>query len=453
MNVKLYNTLTRKKEIFKPLKDKQVRLYTCGPTVYGQAHIGNLRTYIFEDVLKRVLIYGGYRVKHVMNITDIEDKIIKKMYTEKKTLKDVTEPFIEIFFDDLKSLNIKKADVYPKATQTIREIVRLISVLLRKGYAYRGEDGSIYFDVSKFKNYGRLSKLKQREIKIGVRVNVDEYMKKEASDFALWKAKKANEPSWPATFGPGRPGWHIECSAMSMKYLGKSFDIHCGAIDLIFPHHENEIAQSEAATGKKFVNYWIEGEHLLVDGKKMSKSLGNFYALDNIKKRGFDPLAFRYLVLMNHYRTQLNFTWKSIEASQNALDNLKNILLKKGNKTSANPLLCRQLEEKFTDAINEDLNMPKALAVLWQVIRHSKLSGGEKYRLISDFDKIFGLNLLKLEKISIPQEIKELVEKRNHLRQEKKWPEADEIRCQLEKMGWMVKDTNIGIGTEITKIK
>lgn len=451
MQIKLYNVFTGKKEIFKPIKDKTVGIYTCGPTVYDSAHIGNLRTYIFEDVLKRVLVYNGYKVKHVMNITDIEDKIIKKMKDKNKTLEEITGPFIKIFFGDLAKLNIKKADVYPKATENIKKIIQLISVILRSGFAYKGDDGSIYFDISKFKNYGRLSRIKK--LKSGARVNSDEYGKKEASDFALWKAAKQNEPSWNAPFGRGRPGWHIECSAMSMKYLGENFDIHCGAVDLIFPHHENEIAQAEAATGKKFVNYWIEGEHLLVNGSKMSKSLGNFYTLADIEKAGFDPLNFRYLTFASHYRKSLNFTWKSLEAAQISLKNLRRIVsgILPRSHLGNSKVRPWKLEEKFIKAVNDDLNMPKALAVLWEAARHNGLSGGEKTRLILMFDEILGLNLKDAEKTSFPEEIKQLFEKRNVLREEKKWQEADKIREELEKNGWMVKD-NIK-GSVLEKIK
>jgi len=460
MEIKLYNFLSRKKEIFKPLKDKKVGIYTCGPTVYDEAHIGNLRTYIFEDILKRVLLYNGYKVRHIMNITDVEDKIIKKMQVENKTLKKITDPYIKNFFENLKKLNIQKANIYPKATETIKEIIQLINILLQKGFAYKGNDGSIYFKISKFKDYGKLSQLKKRQIKSGARVNVDEYGKNEATDFVLWKIEKAGEPSWPAPFGNGRPGWHIECSAMSMKYLGEKFDIHCGATDLIFPHHENEIAQSEAATGKKFVNFWVEGEHLLVDNKKMSKSLGNFYTLKDIEKAGFEPLAFRYLTLTTHYRSQLNFTWQSLEAAQRSLDNLKfavlNILKMKNKigKARTNPLLHRlakQWEQKFLKAINDDLNIPKALAMIWEIIRNSKLPAKEKYSLILKFDKILGLNLKNLNRPVVPRDIMKLVKKREQLRKEKNWEEADAIRERLEKKGWIVKDTNIG--TEISKSK
>jgi len=322
MALKLYNFLTRKKQLFKPLKDKIAGFYTCGPTVYNYAHIGNLRTYIFEDVLKRTLKYNGYKVRHVMNITDVEDKIIRASKKAKKNILDFVKPYEKAFFEELKKLNIEKAWQYPKATQHIKEMIKIIEILLKKGLAYKSER-SIYFDISKFKPYGKLSGIKKQNLKAGARVDVDEYPKDEAEDFVLWKAAKAGEPWWRAPFGDGRPGWHIECSAMSMKYLGETFDIHTGAVDNIFPHHENEIAQSEGATGKPFAKYFIEGEHLLVNGEKMSKSLGNVYNLRDIEAKHFDPLAFRYLTLTAHYRSKLNFTWESLEAAQNALNKLQ----------------------------------------------------------------------------------------------------------------------------------
>src|SRR3990167_6437832 len=287
MALKFYNALTRKKQIFRPLHNKRVGLYTCGPTVYNYAHIGNWRTYVFEDVLKRTLKYNGCKVKHVMNITDVEDKIIRGAKKTGKEIYEFTEPYEKAFYTDLKKLNIEKAHRYPKAPAHIPEMIKIISALLKKGLAYKTA-GSGYFDISKFKKYGRLSGVKSRELKAGTRVDADEYTKEEAEDFVLWKKAEAGEPWWRAPFGEGRPGWHIECSAMSMKYLGKTFDIHAGAVDLIFPHHENEIAQSEGASGKKFVNYFIEGEHLLVDGKKMSKSLGNIFNLRDVESKGFD---------------------------------------------------------------------------------------------------------------------------------------------------------------------
>ncbi len=451
MSIKLYNTLTGKKEIFKALKDKKVSIYTCGPTVYDFAHIGNLRTYIFEDILRRVFKFNGYKIKQVMNITDIEDKIITKMNAEKKTLKEITEPFTAAFFKDLEKLGIQKAEAYPKATKHIKEIIRLIEILLEKGFAYKSGDGSIYFKISKFKKYGKLSRLDKRQIKTSGRANKDEYSKEETVDFALWKAVKPNEPSWPSPFGKGRPGWHIECSAMSMKYLGKTFDIHCGAVDLIFPHHENEIAQSEAATGKIFVNFWIEGEHLLVDSKKMSKSLGNFYTLADLENRGFQPLAFRYLALTAHYRSHLNFTWKGLEAGQNSLNNLiyAVININSDKNSTTDPLLSEKLEKEFLAAVNDDLNMPKALSVFHKTIRSKKISRREKRKLILKFDEVLGLNLKNIKFSPAPPEIIELAGKREKLRKEQKWNDADQIRREIEKLGWIVKDTKIG--PEITK--
>ena len=302
MNLKLFNTLSRKKEVFKPLRTERVGLYTCGPTVYNYAHIGNLRTYIFEDILRRTLAYGGYKVRHVMNITDVEDKIIRDSQKSGKNIFEFTAPYERAFLEDLEKLGIARAWKYPKATAHVPEMIRLIQTLLKKGLAYQTE-GSVYFDISKFRNYGRLSRLKKRGLKSGARVSADEYAKDDAQDFALWKAAVPGEPAWQTPFGEGRPGWHIECSAMAMRYLGATLDIHAGGVDLIFPHHENEIAQSEGATGKPFARFFIEGEHLLVDGQKMSKSLGNVFTLRDIETRHVNPLAFRYLTLTAHYRS------------------------------------------------------------------------------------------------------------------------------------------------------
>ena len=315
--IKLFNTLSGKKEMFKPFKGKTAQIYTCGPTVYNYAHLGNLRTYVFEDILRRALEINGYKIKQITNITDVEDKIIKKARQEKKEISQITRPYEKIFFEDLEKLNIEKAERYPRATEHIKEIINLISVLMKKGFAYQVEDKSVYFKISKFKNYGKLSRLKKRRA-VG-RIDSDEYKKDDVQDFVLWKSAKSNEPFWSSPWGAGRPGWHIECSAMSMKYLGKTLDIHAGGVDLIFPHHENEIAQSEAATGKKFSKFWIHGEHLLVDGEKMSKSLGNIFTLRDFEKNNVNFLAFRYLLLGTHYRKKLNFTWQSLKAAQNAL--------------------------------------------------------------------------------------------------------------------------------------
>ncbi|MCX6813150.1 MAG: cysteine--tRNA ligase [Candidatus Azambacteria bacterium] len=456
MALKLYNTLTRKKEIFKPLRNKQVGLYACGPTVYNYAHIGNLRTYIFEDILKRALEFNGHEVKYVMNITDVEDKIIRDSKKAEKNISDFVKPYEKAFFEDLKKLNIEKAYKYPKATQHIKEMIKIISALLRRGLAYKVDD-SIYFNIFKFKSYGKLSGLKSRELKVGARVDVDEYGKTDAEDFVLWKATKADEPSWNANFsevGPafakamaGRPGWHIECSAMSMKYLGETFDIHAGAVDLIFPHHENEIAQSEGATGKPFVKYFIEGEHLMVDSKKMSKSFGNIYTLRNIEAKGFDPLAFRYLVLTAHYRSKLNFTWKSLEAAQNALKKLRESVLeiqKEAKKSAVLKTDFNKYRDKFLSHINDDLEMPAAIALLWDIIKSEKLTAKTKYNLIIDFDKIFGLNLSKIKIEKIPAAVLKLAKEREIYRQEKDFAKSDEVRRKIESLGWLIEDTSQG---------
>lgn len=446
--LKFFNTLTFKKENFKPIYKNQVGLYTCGPTVYDYAHIGNLRTYVFEDILRRTLKYNGYKVKQVMNITDIDDKIIKRAKNENKNIIEITKKFTKLFKKDLKKLNIEKAEFYPRATKEIPAMIKLIKKLLKKGFAYKAEDNSIYFNISKFKNYGKLSRINKKNLKLGARINVDEYSKNEAQDFVLWKAKKPNEPSWKSPFGPGRPGWHIECSAMSMKYLGESFDIHTGAIDNIFPHHENEIAQSEAATGKKFVKYWIHGEHLLVNNKKMSKSLNNFYTLRDIEKRKFNPLAFRYLILTSHYQSKLNFTWKSLKSAQNALNKIYKEIndikysIKKEKKTKKqSSQIIKIYFNQFKSAINNNLNTPKCISIVWKTIKDKKLNPKNKYSLLINFDKILGLGFDKIKTIKIPSKIKNLIKQREKLRRKKEWDKADRIRKKLEKMGYLIKDT------------
>jgi len=446
----LYNYLTRKKEPFKPLKRGQVGLYTCGPTVYNFAHIGNLRTYVFEDVLRRTLEYSGYRVRHVMNLTDVDDKTIRDSEEACVSLAAFTEKYTNFFFEDVKQLNILPAWKYPKATAHIKEMTALIAVLLKKGIAYRAEDG-VYFDISKFKTYGKLSRVKDRSLKAGTRVAADEYDKNETHDFALWKLKSGNEPSWPAPFGEGRPGWHIECSAMSMKYLGPSFDIHAGGVDLIFPHHENEIAQSEGAIGKLFVKYFVEGEHLLVDGKKMAKSLGNFFTLRDIETKGFNPLAFRYLILTAHYRSKLNFTWESLKAAEESLRRLQEFIrdlkVRKREKRKTKPLT--EFKKAFETAIFDNLDTPRALAVIWKLIReHNKTPGSFDARavlkLLFSLDEVLGLRLKDVKAEVIPPTIAKLVKQREALRKSGNWAEADKIRDKLASLGWRVKDTEIG---------
>lgn len=449
--IRLYNALSRRIEVFKPLRSKKVGLYTCGPTVYDYAHIGNLRTYIFEDVLHRALEANGYRVKQIMNITDIEDKIIKKALAEKRDIKEITAPLTKSFLDDIKKLNIRRAVSYPKATEHIKEMLALIKQLLDKGIAYRGADGSIYFAISKFKDYGKLSRLSKRKIKIGARVAADEYSKNEARDFVLWKARKSGEPFWHSPFGDGRPGWHIECSAMSMRYLGEHFDIHAGGVDLIFPHHENEIAQSQAAGGKKFVNYWVEGEHLLVNGQKMAKSLGNFYTLRDLEKRNFNFLSFRYLVLMAHYRSPLNFTWKNMQAAESGLEHLYNsyveIKEKAGRRKPNSPsATARKYENDFLKTINDDLNTPRAMSLVSKMFKDKNLEPAEKAFLLEKFDEVLGLDIEKSSrrKLKIPSKIKELLEKRKKYRTSKQFIQADALRKEIERLGFKVEDTPRG---------
>jgi cysteinyl-tRNA synthetase len=451
----LYNFLTRKKEKFKPIRGKEVRIYDCGPTVYDFVHIGNLRTFIFEDVLRRSLEYGGYRVKQIQNITDIDDKIIKKAEETKSDYQTVGKKYSKLFFDDLKELNIEKADAYPRATQHISDMLKLIGKLVKKGYAYQGEDGSVYFRIGKFKNYGKLSEIKKRELLAGARVSSDEYEKEEAQDFVLWKAKKPKEPSWESLYGEGRPGWHIECSAMSMKYLGEHFDIHAGAVDLLFPHHENEIAQSEAATGRKFVNFFLEGEHLLVNGQKMSKSLGNIYRLADIEERGVEPLAFRYLTLGSHYRAKMNFTWEALLAAGNALNNLRRSILRlaaeealvRSEKPNAEEKrTISQYDKNFRAALDDDLGTPAALAVAWEAVANEHLSPKSRLNLILEFDRVFGLKLKETLAKSgkVPAAVSQLVVKREEARDHKQFIQADSLRKKIEQLGYTVEDTSRG---------
>ncbi len=459
MQLKLYNTLTRRKEIFRPFRKDWVGLYTCGPTVYNYAHLGNLRTYIFEDILRRTLEYAGYEVLHVMNITDVEDKIIRDAKQSGKTIFEFVKPYEQAFYEDLKKLGIERAWKYPKATDHIKAMEALIQTLLKKGFAYQ-IGGSVYFDISKFKKYGRLSRLVRRRLRAGARVSTDEYSKDDARDFALWKAAAPGEPSWRAPFGEGRPGWHIECSAMAIEYLGPTFDIHAGGVDLIFPHHENEIAQSQGATGQPFARFFVEGEHLLVNNERMAKSLGNFFTLRDIEERGYNPVAFRYLGLTAHYRSKLNFTWESLDAAQNSLNRLYDfmralysveylVLYKKPYSTKYSTVSQSPFKKQFVRAIFNDLDSPKALAVLWSVIRAynknpNKFNPREVRKLLLDFDRVLGLGLQKIKAEKIPKKILALVEKRKELRNKQRWAEADRLRAEIEAGGWVVEDTPEG---------
>jgi cysteinyl-tRNA synthetase len=443
--IKLYNTLSRKKEIFKPIKKGKVGMYVCGPTIYDYAHIGNLMAYTNADVLRRVLLQDGFKVKEVMNLTDVDDKTIKRSQEQEIKLKELTSRYEKAFLDDIKALNIIKPEIMPKATLHIKEMVGLIKKLLEKGYAYKTEDG-IYFSIKKFKNYGKLAKIDFSKLKKTERMKKDSYEKEEARDFALWKfySKEDGDVFWETEIGKGRPGWHIECSAMSMKYLGNSFDIHTGGIDLVFPHHQNEIAQSEASTGKKFVNYWLHNEWLFVDGKKMSKSLGNFYTLRDIIDKKFNPLALRYLFLTAHYRTQLDFSLENLKNAQNSYERLKNITKEIKDDKKIN----KKYLKVFEKSINDDLNTPEALKVLWEMLRDEKAEG--KIKTIEKMDKIFGLDLLEKEKILVPDEVKRLAEEREKFRKLGEWKKADELREKIKKLGFYVDDTEEG--AEIRKI-
>ena len=452
MKIYFYNALTRKKELFKPIRKTWVGLYTCGPTVYNYAHIGNLRTYIFEDVLRRTLEYGGYKVRHVMNLTDVDDKIIRDAAKTNETIFEFVKPYEQAFFKDLAKLNITSAWKYPKATDHIPEMIALIKKLLIKKIAYKA-DGSVYFSIKAFKRYGKLSRLNQRTVKVGARVDADEYQKLDVQDFVLWKGKKDNESSWSASFGDGRPGWHIECSAMSMKYLGSTFDIHGGGVDLIFPHHENEIAQSEGATGKPFARFFMEGEHLLVNGEKMSKSLGNVFTLRDLEAHKVNPLAFRYLAFTSHYRSKLNFTWESLESARQTLERLyTSVRLLKSNSLPARArtekkksLALAAFQKKFQAALADDLNAPKALAAVWDMIRAyhkapERYDAQEILTQLYDFDRVLGFGLEAVEIDTIPPIILNLAEEREMWRKVKDWKKADEIREKIKEQGYIVED-------------
>ena len=448
--MRIYNTLTRKIEEFKPLNPLKVGLYTCGPTVYGPGHLGHARTYVNFDLLKRTLFYNGFKVKHILNITDVHDDMIKKANELGITIFELSDKYMALFLQDMKDLNTIAADHYPKVTEHIKEIIEMVKALVDKDFAYVEKDGSVYFRVAKFKGYGQLSGIKLEKAKTGTRVETDKYEKESVADFVLWKGAKKGEPSWDSPWGKGRPGWHIECSVMSKKYLGNTIDIHGGATDLKFPHHENEIAQSEAANGALFVKYWFHPGLLDIESQKMSKSLGNYIEIHEIKEKGFDPLALRYLFLTTHYRQKLNFTWKSLEAAQSALKNLRlqiinyqlSIINSRRSSLSQDKLeKIEDFQKRFVDFINDDLAIPQALALVWEVVK-SNIPPGDKLDLILDFDQIFGLKLseVKKEKIKIPIEVKKLVEEREKMRREKKWDEADKIRKRVEKLGFNLND-------------
>ena len=453
----LYNTLTRKKEVFKPITKGKVGLYSCGPTVYSYPHIGNMRAYVFVDILKRALLYNGLKVKHVMNVTDVghltsdsdsgEDKMERAALKEHKNAKDIANFYLKVFMSDLKKLNILEPDLMPKATEHIKEQIALIKKLEKKGYTYLTDDG-IYFNSSKFKRYGDFARLNLRELEAGKRVSMGE--KKHASDFALWKFSPEGEKrqqEWSAFGKVGFPGWHIECSAMSMKYLGSYFDVHTGGEDHIAVHHTNEIAQSEAATGKKFVNYWLHSAFLTFKGEKVSKSKGGLYTISELEEQGYKPEHFRYLCLLTHYRKHLDFSLEHLDAAKAAFERIKRKVAELQSKKAKGANHSESYEKTFLQAINDDLNMPEAVQVFLKVIDDGTFDSKKKLTLLQKFDFVLGLgiNNMRDEKLVISHEIKQLMQEREAARKEKDWDKADALRKKIKAHGFDIEDTPSGV--------
>jgi len=461
--LKLYNTESRLKEEIISSENRLIRMYTCGPTVYNFAHIGNFRTYVFEDLLRRTLKFFGFQVEQVMNITDVDDKTIRGAVQEKVSLKTFTDRYTHAFFEDLKTLGVELVEHYPAATDYIPDMIQIVATLLEEGIAYRGADGSIYFAIDKFPSYGRLSHLCLADLKAGAskRVGTDEYDKESIADFVLWKAYDSERDGpifWESPFGRGRPGWHIECSAMAMKILGSTVDIHVGGVDNMFPHHENEIAQSEAYSEQRFVRYWLHAEHLLVDHKKMSKSLGNFYTLRDLLEKGYTGPQIRYLLLSTHYRTQLNFTFDGLSAAAKSLERMGDFIARLRAIHEINTFgLAEPLVEKarttFQAALGDDLNISTALAALFDLIREinslcdqAKIGRDEAQktlRLLEQFDQV--LNVLPFEThTEISPDLLKILEKREAARHQKDWATADACRKTLLERGYLIEDTPLG---------
>jgi cysteinyl-tRNA synthetase len=455
----LYNSLTRSKHEFKSIKPGEVGLYTCGPTVYNYAHIGNLRTYIFEDILKRVLLYNGFRVNHIMNITDVghltgdrdmgEDKMEKGALREGKTAWDIAEYYTRAFKADIKELNILEPDIWVKATDTIDDQIALVKTLEDKGYTYRTSDG-IYYDTAKFKNYTKLSHQNLDALQEGARVEKNPE-KRNATDFALWKFSPSGtrrQMEWDSPWGVGFPGWHIECSAMSAKFLGDQLDIHCGGTDHIDVHHTNEIAQSEAATGKPFFNFWMHGAFLIISGgKKMAKSEGNFLTLENaFISQGLNPLIYRFASFQTHYRKPMEYSEESVEAARNGLLHLQNQVRQVAqNGAAQNGSVSEDFKAKFTEEINDDLNMPRALAVVQEMLK-SDTGNADKFATIMDFDRVLGLSLEQVDKPeALPEEVQKLVEDRQAARANKDWARSDLLRDEIQSLGYTVQDSKDGM--------
>ncbi|MEA3515503.1 MAG: cysteine--tRNA ligase [Nanoarchaeota archaeon] len=477
MALRLFNTLTRKKEDFNPIEKGKVRMYNCGPTIYNYPHIGNYRAYLFADLIRRYLKYKGFEVKQVMNLTDVDDKTIRDSQKQGKSLKEFTDFYSKAFFADLDILGIDKAEIYPKATEHINKMLELIKILMDKGYAYKGDDNSIYYRISKFKEYGKLAHIDMKGMKSGARVKQDEYEKESASDFALWKAWDADDGDvfWESEFGKGRPGWHIECSAMAMKYLGDTFDIHTGGTDNMFPHHENEIAQSEAATGKRFVNYWMHCSHLVINGEKMSKSLGNFFTLRDLIDKGYEARAIRFELLSTHYRSQLDFREENLKkipatlqkfydfldrldeiikednpdlrTEKNRNDNINNFAEESDNEVND---MIHLAKSQFENAMDDDLNISGGLAAIFVFMSNinatidviDSINAKKVKEAMLGFDSVLGV--MQHEKADIPAEILEKAEMREKARKQKDFAEADKIRDELKEMGYVIEDTSKG---------
>jgi len=440
MVLKLYNTLTRKKEVFKPIRDGKVGIYSCGPTVNDVPHLGHAKQQISFDVMRRYFEFLGYDTKFVSNVTDIEDKIINKANELGIEIKELTEKNYKNHMEDYAALNVKKPTIQPRATEYIKEMIDLVEKLEKKGYTYVINGDGVYFDLEKFKGYGKLSHQKLENLQAGKRIANDR--KKSHHDFVLWKLSKEGEPKWDSKWGAGRPGWHIECSAMSAKILGLPFDIHSGGQDLIFPHHEDEIAQTEAGYGKEFVKYWVHNGMVNVDGEKMSKSLGNFKTIRDLLAK-YHPMVIRYFVVSSQYRKPVDFSEQALEDSKNSYERLKRVSLEVEDDGKVN----EKYIEKFKEEMDDDLNTPRALAVLWQLLRDKNAKG--KYKTVAKMDEVLGLDLLKAEKQEeVPEEIKRLADERLKAKNNKDWANADKLRDEIISKGWKIADSKEGYSLE-----
>ncbi len=467
MKLRFFNTLSRQLQDFQPISDGCAKMYTCGPTVYNFAHIGNFRAYSFEDLLRRTLEYAGLKVTQVMNLTDVDDKTIRDSRAAGLPLRTFTEKYKKAFFDDLKTLNIEPAEVYPAATDHIPEMIRMIEQLFERGIAYQSADRCVYFSIDKFPQYGKLARIDRDNQRSGVRIKNDEYAKDSVADFALWKARDEADGDvwWDSPWGQGRPGWHIECSAMSMKYLGDSFDIHTGGIDNMFPHHEDEIAQSEGVTGKKWVNYWLHCDHLMVDGDKMSKSLGNFYTLRDLISRGYTGREIRWVLIGTHYRKKLNFTFGAVDQARDLLNKVDELVVRlqkaAGTGDAGVSEFVAKCKETFENGIFDDLNISGAVAALYELMKGANrrldqnlLSAGDARMILDclkDFDRVFGCfdvdgaagRCAAAE--TFPAEVQALAEQRAAARKAKDFAESDRLRDAIKALGYVVEDAPGGV--------